>query len=206
METQRIALFGATTKVGERILQEALSRGHKVTAITPNPEKLTTTHPQLEVVTGDLMNRHDIGSKLKGHDVVISAYESRKNPTDHVLATKALIQEMKSAGVKHLISTGHPGSSEVDPTIAQPANPEAWKAVADAQQKVLDEMDNVTEFHWSYVHYPEIQDKLDKSGKPALGNEMLIKNRETEQRFPVRQHAQTVLNEAEHFTEAHTEP
>ena len=41
-----IALIGATGFVGAAILQEALNRGHEVTAIVRNPEQLQA-HPKL---------------------------------------------------------------------------------------------------------------------------------------------------------------
>ena len=37
----KIAVIGATGFVGSAILQEALQRGHEVTAIVRNPEKVT---------------------------------------------------------------------------------------------------------------------------------------------------------------------
>ena len=36
----KIALIGATGNVGSKVLEEALSRGHDVTAIVRNPDKL----------------------------------------------------------------------------------------------------------------------------------------------------------------------
>ncbi len=42
----KIAVIGATGFVGSAILQEALQRGHEVTAIVRHPEKVTP-HPKL---------------------------------------------------------------------------------------------------------------------------------------------------------------
>lgn len=55
METKKIGLFGAASKVGERILKEALSRGHQVTAIVNDPKQITTSHPNLTVVHGTFL-------------------------------------------------------------------------------------------------------------------------------------------------------
>ena len=42
----KIALIGATGYVGAPLLQEALQRGHQVTALVRHPEKLAA-HPRL---------------------------------------------------------------------------------------------------------------------------------------------------------------
>ena len=50
---KNVILIGASGFVGSAILNEALYRGHKVTAISPNPEKITVSNPNLTVVKGD---------------------------------------------------------------------------------------------------------------------------------------------------------
>jgi len=37
----KVVLFGASGMIGSRILEELLSRGHQVTAVVRNPEKVT---------------------------------------------------------------------------------------------------------------------------------------------------------------------
>jgi len=45
----KVAIIGASGFIGSAILNEALSRGHEVTAIVRNPEKITITNPHLTV-------------------------------------------------------------------------------------------------------------------------------------------------------------
>jgi putative NADH-flavin reductase len=45
----KIALLGATGPSGVQAVKEALARGHDVTAIVRNPEKLTEKHDKLKV-------------------------------------------------------------------------------------------------------------------------------------------------------------
>jgi putative NADH-flavin reductase len=42
-----VVLYGATGKSGSRILQELVSRGHKVTAVARDTSKLPSTVPML---------------------------------------------------------------------------------------------------------------------------------------------------------------
>ena len=50
----KIVLFGASGMIGSRALAEALARGHEVTAVVRDPAKVTTVHPHLAVVAGDV--------------------------------------------------------------------------------------------------------------------------------------------------------
>ena len=52
---KNIAIIGASGFVGSALLKEALNRGHRVTAIVRNPEKITFNHPNLTIKKGDVM-------------------------------------------------------------------------------------------------------------------------------------------------------
>ena len=203
METQKIALFGAETKAGRSILKEALNRGHKITAITLNPEKVQVTHPNLKVIEGDIINKNDIGSKIKGHDTVISVYTVKSDPSEHVRNIRNLIEAVNKDNIRQLIVTGHPGTSEPGVGVPLPANAEGWNAIAEAQRKTLETMENEKNFRWGYVHHPGIEKAA--SGKLPLSDKILVKCTESEQWVSVKDYAPAVLNEVEHFTEAHTE-
>lgn len=71
---KNVVLIGASGFVGSAILKEALDRGHKVTVIAPNPEKITLRNPNLTVVKGDATDPDELAAVAKGKDAVISAY------------------------------------------------------------------------------------------------------------------------------------
>jgi len=207
METQRIALFGATSKVGQRVLNEALARGHKVTAIVSDPKKIATSHSNLKVVKGDITNltRNDIASHIKGHDVVISAYETRTSPQDHVNTTRALIESARGTDVRHLIAFGHPGTEENEPGISLPGNPEGWKVLSQAQRDVVETFKKEKGFQWGYAYYPEIEGAVGKNGKPQLGSEMTLLTHDGDRRFTAKNCAENALDEIEHQMHEQTE-
>ena len=68
----KIALVGAGGFVGSAILNEALDRGHEVTAIVRHPEKVQP-HAKLHSQKGDVYNTDDVARLVAGHDAVISA-------------------------------------------------------------------------------------------------------------------------------------
>jgi NAD(P)-dependent dehydrogenase (short-subunit alcohol dehydrogenase family) len=57
----KIVLIGATGFVGAAILQEALNRGHQVTAIVRDPEKLQA-HSKLRAQNGDVYKEDEVAS------------------------------------------------------------------------------------------------------------------------------------------------
>ncbi|MDN5516128.1 MAG: NAD(P)H-binding protein, partial [Pseudomonas sp.] len=66
----KIALIGATGYVGAPLLQEALNRGHQVTALVRHPQKLSA-HPQLTAVEADVHDSTALARQLHGNDAVI---------------------------------------------------------------------------------------------------------------------------------------
>ena len=55
----KLALFGSSGMLGQRILKEALNRDHQVTAIVREPGRVTLKHERLVLATGNVL---DVGS------------------------------------------------------------------------------------------------------------------------------------------------
>lgn len=71
---EKIVLIGASGFVGSAILMEALKRGHQVTAVVRNPNKITVSHPLLIVKKADVSLVDTVAIICRGADAVISAY------------------------------------------------------------------------------------------------------------------------------------
>lgn len=67
----RIALFGATGRVGGRVLEYALAEHHTVRALVRDPAKLAP-RPGLEIVAGDVLDAAVVAQLVAGTDAVIS--------------------------------------------------------------------------------------------------------------------------------------
>ena len=67
-----VALIGASGRAGSPILKELSDRGHKVTAIARNPEKIAAL-PNVTAKKGDVFDKNGLTTLLKGHDAVVSA-------------------------------------------------------------------------------------------------------------------------------------
>jgi putative NADH-flavin reductase len=68
----RILIFGATGGTGRHLVSAFLERGSQVTAFVRNRSTLTTKHPNLIVVQGDLSDHTSITNALIGVDAVVS--------------------------------------------------------------------------------------------------------------------------------------
>ena len=114
----KIALIGATGFVGSKILPEALSRKHQVTAIARNTAPLKP-QPNLTVKACDVHDVDALCKLLAGHDVVISAFNpARQTPGPevyhkHVAGHRAIIDAVKKSGVKRYIAVGGAASLKV---------------------------------------------------------------------------------------------
>jgi len=108
----RIALIGATGFVGARILQEALGRGHEVTAVVRNTGALPD-QPDLAKVAVDVHDVPALAQALEDHDAVISAFNpGRQTPGGeevtalHVAGHRSILSAVKLAGVDRFLAVG----------------------------------------------------------------------------------------------------
>jgi putative NADH-flavin reductase len=67
----RLFVIGATGRTGRLLLEQALGRGHRVTAFARNPSSLQPT-ANLEIVVGDVRSPDQLAGALPGHDVAVS--------------------------------------------------------------------------------------------------------------------------------------
>ena len=103
----KIALFGATGRMGHAILTLLLERDIKVIALVRNPEKLQP-YAGLTVLQGDVRNRTNIVGALAGVDAVISALGTDKT-TVLTESITHIISIMHKQHLKRIITIGTAG-------------------------------------------------------------------------------------------------
>jgi hypothetical protein len=113
----KIALIGATGFIGSRLLAELTSRGHQVTAIVRNPEKVAQG-ASVTAKKGDVYDKDGLAALLAGHDAVISAVHFTASDPATLLAA------VKQSGVKRYLVVGGAGSLEVAPGVKVYDTPE----------------------------------------------------------------------------------
>src|SRR5579884_3272530 len=107
-KSMRIAVIGATGRLGSAIAREALARGHSVTAISPNASNFDHV-PGLEKaarVVADLTDQASIRRAIAGHDAVVAAVRDKNlGPERHFLrdAAQTLLAALSEANVNRLL-------------------------------------------------------------------------------------------------------
>jgi uncharacterized protein len=156
----KIVVIGATGNIGNRIVKEALSRGHEVTGVVRDPSAVLTPDPRIRLVKGDATRAGDVARAVKGADAVVSAISPRPNarglPAPSLQANaRALIAGLRSAQVKRVLYVGGASSLEVAPGQAladQPDFPEIYKAEAREGREALAVWRNEAEgLDWTYL-------------------------------------------------------
>jgi putative NADH-flavin reductase len=197
MNTQKIALFGPTGEVGQRLAEEALKRGHSVTAIIRDETEFKLKHPNLTVIKGDVRKKEDVSRYAKGHNVVIAFHEpTKENPREHLETARTFIEGTKQAGVPHLVAIGHSSSKWMGNT--QQAV-ETYKPIAQAQRETLNLFKNEKDLNWGYARNAE-PEKGNGSGEYRMTNEILINHPQGEYKVQPKDFTSAVLDEAEKST------
>jgi putative NADH-flavin reductase len=101
----KIVIFGAAGGTGRDVVEQALAKGHEVTAFDRHPEALTIEHPKLKICQGDIFNEAQVEDAIKGQDAVICVLGVKPTTTIPVcsVGTEHIIAAMQKAGVKRFI-------------------------------------------------------------------------------------------------------
>ena len=177
-----VVLIGATGFVGSAILNELLTRGHKVTAVVRNAAKLPK-NDNLTAVEEDVANVDAIAAIAKGKDAVISAYNPGwTNPEIGRLTTEnypKIVEAVKKSGVARLLIVGGAGSLFVKPGLrvvdsgAIPA--EILEAVRTLGNFYLNYLTKEHNLDWVFFSPAgAFDEKGERTGKFRLGKDDLI--------------------------------
>lgn len=201
----KIVLIGASGFIGSAILQEALDRGHQLTALVRNPEKISITHPNLKIKQGDAGVLQTLLDNCSGADAVISAYNPGwKNPDIAAETSRVypvILDGVKRAGVKRFLVVGGAGSLFVSPGVRMmdtgifPENfMPAVRALADFY---LVNLTQETELDWVFFSPAGMIEPGTRTGVFRLGKDNLIKNEKGESRISSQDYAVAMIDEFE---------
>ena len=197
----KIALVGSTGRIGRRILNEALTRGHHVTAIVRASSHKPDSRADLELKTGDVTNAESIVASAKGNGLLISAYGPARGG-DHneiVTAARVLVDAVGQNQPMRLICVGGAGSLEVTPGVQlvdTPDFPPAYKKAALAHRDALGVF-RKSPIDWTFVSPAAEIFEGTRTGKYRIGGDKLLVNEKGESRISMEDFAKAIIDEVE---------
>ncbi|WNV75900.1 NAD(P)H-binding protein [Geodermatophilus sp. DSM 44513] len=106
----RVAVLGATGRTGRPLVAELLRRGHDVSVLVRDPEKLGDLAASVRVVTGSSRDAAALTELVTGADAVVSALgPSGKDTTLHRETAAVLVPVMQRAGVERFVGVSGAG-------------------------------------------------------------------------------------------------
>ena len=166
----KIAIIGATGHVGSQLLEEALRRGHSVTAIARHSSKIGPREGVI-IKEVDINDAPALQAAVAGHDAVLSAANFSTLPAT------AIIEPVKKSGVKRLLFVGGAGSlllPDGSKVIDSPDFPEMYKAEASAGGVYLETLRKETELDWTFLSPSAEFVPGERTGKFRLGQDHLL--------------------------------
>lgn len=198
----KLALFGATGNIGSRILDEALHRGHEVTAIVRDPAKLAA-RPGLATVAGDITRPDSYTSALQGADAAIVSVSPRGNTTGAQLLglVDDLLANLRGLGVKRLFWVGGAGSLEVAPGVRAmdtPDFPPEYRDEALALADVLGVLrTSKADIDWTFISPPFVIAPGQRTGQYRVGGDQPLFDAQGQSHISNEDYAVALLDRVE---------
>ncbi|MGH6859434.1 MAG: NAD(P)-dependent oxidoreductase [Phyllobacterium sp.] len=199
----KIALIGASGFVGTEILKEAVSRGASVTALVRNTGKVEKLNG-VTAVEVDVIDTAALAAQLKGHDIVISAYNPGWSLADiqaiHIKASKSITAATKAAGVGRLIVIGGAGSLYAEDGtqfVDGDHFPAEYKEGALGARQALNDLREENELDWSFVSPPFNLVPGPRTGKYRLGKDHPVFDANGKSAISASDLAVAILDEAQ---------
>ena len=210
-DSLRILIYGASGKVGTHVVDEALSRGHMVTAVSRDPSRIVQVHDNLTAVQGDILETESIGNLASGQDVIIISVRGvvgkTKDPANTVprLGVEKVVDVLREFGddAPRLIHVGGAGALEVKPGVLYADKlpkiflPKKLELEIAGQVLALEYLKTVNDVSWSYASPPKNFTNGKRTGVFRIGGSQLLENSSGRSRLSRADFAVALIDEAE---------
>lgn len=187
MSIMNVVLIAATGRAGNAILNELVSRGHQVTAVVRNIEKLPKPLPEnVTPIRDDLSSVDRIAEIVAGADAVVSAYGPTSsdpryttdvNYTDQLVSvTERLIAAVDKSGAPRLVVVGGAGSLWFSPGVKVLDSgywPAPYVPIATSHMKAFATL-KASGINWTYFSPPMMIQPGERTGQFRLGGDDII--------------------------------
>ncbi|MGC9370770.1 MAG: NAD(P)-dependent oxidoreductase [Paracoccaceae bacterium] len=199
----KLILFGAAGDVGRRILDEALSRGHEVTAVLRRPEQAATLPHGAVVAIADAGRPGAAAALIPGNDLAISALRPPAGQEEQLVPlTRAVLEGAAQAGIRALIVGGAATLKLADDgghtVLSAPGFlPPAVVPIAEACAAQHDMIRTEARGDWAYLCPPAMLQPGARTGRYRSGGDTLVTGPDGQSRISMEDFAVALLDEAE---------
>ncbi len=203
----RVVIYGAGGLIGSQLTQEAIQRGHEVTAVLRDPSRAPDIDGQVEVVAGDVLDTGAVEALARGRDAVMSAIGSGLRGPDPVFevhrgAAESLVTALRAQGetAPRLLVVGSAGSLEVTPGVRlvdTPDMPEMFRTEALAHAEALEFYRTVSDVSWTYVSPAVLIQPGERTGSYRTGEDALIADEQGNSAISIEDYAAAFVDELE---------
>lgn len=211
VETLRILVYGATGKVGTHVVDEALERGHVVTAVSRDPSRIQQQHDNLSAVVGDLLDSISIANLVIDQDVIIVSVRGiagkPKIPENAIqrIGVEKVVNVLRDFGddAPRLIHVGGSGTLEVEPGVLYADKipklflPKSLEVEIQGQVLALEYLRTVNDVSWSYATPAKNFTNGKRTGTFRIGGDAVLEDSRGRSRISRRDFAVALIDEAE---------
>ncbi|WP_067676967.1 NAD(P)-dependent oxidoreductase [Nocardia miyunensis] len=218
-----IGVIGATGNIGQRVVAEALSRGHHVRAFTRAAAAVDAAHENLTWADLDIFDSDAVAAQLPGLDVLVSCYQpgnaakdfedtvtrSIADPTVYANAARSLLKALETHPRTRLIVVGGAGSLELEPgrvgadddhqlrrdleSLGLPAD---YAVAVRGHRDALNVL-RVSNRRWTYFSPAELIAPGERTGRFRIGEDRRIVDADGHSRISIEDAAVALIDEAE---------
>lgn len=198
-----IAVIGASGQVGQTLVAEALSRGHRVTAVSRGTPRHSANHSKVSNITFDVEDQEGLGAVIRNHDVVISALRPRDGEESKLKElTARVVRAAIDTGTRFIVVGGAaPLKLPDDPhytVLSAPGFlPDAVVPIAEACQQQHDWVLPRLGGLGAYLCPPAMLQSGTRTGTYRIGSEQLVTDDKGVSQISIEDFAVAALDEAE---------
>ncbi|MEV7025698.1 NAD(P)H-binding protein [Kitasatospora sp. NPDC093558] len=218
-----IGVIGATGTIGSRVVDEALRRGHRVTAFSRDASGVDDRRENLGRASVDVLDAASVAAVLPGLDVLISGFQpgnaakdfadtvrrSIAEPTVYADAARALLKALESHPRTRLIVIGGAGSLEIEPGLVRADHddlihasleelglPREYAAAVRGHRDALNVL-RLSNRLWTYFSPAEQIAPGERTGRYRVGGDQPVLDADGLSRISVEDAAVALVDEAE---------
>jgi putative NADH-flavin reductase len=210
----KLIVYGASGRVGSRVVDEALNRGHRVTAASRDPVRVKQKHENLSAVQGNVLDPESVAALVNGQDVVVVSVrgniDKSKDPekTVHRVAATVVVGVLRDMGASapRLIFVGGAGSLEVKPGVLYADSipwlmrmtmPRSLRQEIDGHILTLEYLRNVDDVRWTYISPAKKFGPGKRTGVYRIGGDQMLKDEKGKSKISMEDFSVALIDEAE---------